>query len=37
MFKRKLVGQLSRRVKEKRHFIQIVIGPRQTGKTTAVT
>ena len=37
MFKRKLVSQLSQRIKEKRHFIQIVIGPRQTGKTTAVT
>jgi predicted AAA+ superfamily ATPase len=36
MFKRKLVNQLLQRVKEKRHFIQIVIGPRQTGKTTAV-
>ena len=37
MFERKLVSQLSQRTKEKRHFIQIVIGPRQTGKTTAVS
>ncbi|MDR3257049.1 MAG: ATP-binding protein [Endomicrobium sp.] len=37
MFERKLVSQLFQRITEKRHFIQIVIGPRQTGKTTAVT
>jgi predicted AAA+ superfamily ATPase len=37
MFERKLVKQLEKRLSEKRHFIQIVIGPRQTGKTTAVT
>ena len=36
MFKRKLVDQLKRRMREKRGFMQIVIGPRQTGKTTAV-
>ena len=36
MFRRKLVEQLKKRLKEKRHFIQTVIGPRQTGKTTAV-
>ncbi|MCL2480106.1 MAG: ATP-binding protein [Spirochaetaceae bacterium] len=36
MFKRKLVDQLIKRMREKRNFIQIVIGPRQTGKTTAV-
>ena len=36
MFKRKLVTQLSERLAEPRRFIQIVAGPRQTGKTTAV-
>jgi predicted AAA+ superfamily ATPase len=37
MFQRKLVTQLIDRLNEPRRFIQIVIGPRQTGKTTAVT
>jgi uncharacterized protein len=37
MFKRKLVSQLTERLTEPRRFIQIVVGPRQTGKTTAVT
>ena len=37
MFKRKLVSQLIDRLNEPRRFIQIVVGPRQTGKTTAVT
>ena len=36
MYKRKLVDQLKTRMKEKRLFMQIVMGPRQTGKTTAV-
>jgi predicted AAA+ superfamily ATPase len=36
MFKRKLATQLAERLKEPRRFIQIVAGPRQTGKTTAV-
>jgi predicted AAA+ superfamily ATPase len=36
MFKRKLVSQLIERLEEPRSFIQIVVGPRQTGKTTAV-
>ena len=36
MFKRKLVSQLIERMQEPRRFIQIVVGPRQTGKTTAV-
>ena len=36
MFIRKLVPQLVERMSEPRHFIQIVVGPRQTGKTTAV-
>jgi predicted AAA+ superfamily ATPase len=37
MFQRKLVAQLIDRLNEPRRFIQIVTGPRQTGKTTAVT
>ncbi|MDR2715383.1 MAG: AAA family ATPase, partial [Coriobacteriaceae bacterium] len=36
-FQRKLVSQLVQRLREPRKFIQIVVGPRQTGKTTAVT
>jgi len=36
MFTRVLVSQLAKRLKEPRKFIQIVVGPRQTGKTTAV-
>jgi len=36
MFKRKLVSQLSQRLIEPRRFIQLIVGPRQTGKTTAV-
>jgi len=36
MFIRKLVPQLVERMSEPRNFIQIVVGPRQTGKTTAV-
>ncbi|MDR1928301.1 MAG: ATP-binding protein [Oscillospiraceae bacterium] len=36
MFTRKLVQQLIERLCEPRGFIQIVVGPRQTGKTTAV-
>ena len=36
MFKRNLVLQLQKRMLEKRRFMQVVIGPRQTGKTTAV-
>jgi len=36
MFKRILVSQLVNRLNEQRRFIQIVVGPRQTGKTTAV-
>ncbi|HAX97129.1 MAG TPA: hypothetical protein DCY35_11530 [Prolixibacteraceae bacterium] len=36
MFNRKLVTQLADRLKEPRQFIQIVVGTRQTGKTTAV-
>ena len=36
MYRRKLVEQLIGRLQEKRRFIQVVVGPRQTGKTTAV-
>jgi predicted AAA+ superfamily ATPase len=36
MFTRKLVEQLTTRLQEQRRFIQIVVGARQTGKTTAV-
>jgi predicted AAA+ superfamily ATPase len=37
MYERKLVSQLTERLNEPRRFIQIIAGPRQTGKTTAVT
>ncbi|MDR2487808.1 MAG: DUF4143 domain-containing protein [Clostridiales Family XIII bacterium] len=36
MFTRALVPQLVQRLREPRQFIQIVVGARQTGKTTAV-
>ena len=36
-FERAIVGEIRKRIAEQRRFIQIVIGPRQTGKTTAVT
>lgn len=36
MFTRNLASQLAQRMSEPRRFIQIVVGPRQTGKTTAV-
>jgi predicted AAA+ superfamily ATPase len=36
MFTRHLVSQLTERLNEPRRFIQIVAGPRQMGKTTAV-
>lgn len=36
MFEQELVGQLENRLGEQRRFIQIVTGPRQTGKTTAI-
>jgi len=36
MYVRKLVSLLVERMSEPRKFIQIVVGPRQTGKTTAV-
>lgn len=36
VFKREIVGRLSARLAEPRRFIQVVNGPRQAGKTTAV-
>ena len=35
-FQRDLVAELSKRLREPRRFIQVVQGPRQVGKTTAV-
>lgn len=37
MFERDFVATLVDRLKEPRRFMQIVVGPRQTGKSTAVT
>jgi len=37
MFKRMLVKQLKDRMKENRRFMQVIAGPRQTGKTTAIS
>lgn len=37
MYERSIVTTLKERLVEPRRFIQIVIGPRQTGKSTAVT
>jgi len=36
LFRRRLVEQICERLAEPRRFIQIISGPRQTGKTTAV-
>ena len=36
-YKRKIVNVIISRINERRRFIQIVVGPRQTGKTTAVS
>jgi predicted AAA+ superfamily ATPase len=36
MYARTLVTQLKNRMGEKRRFMQIITGPRQSGKTTAV-
>lgn len=36
MYKRSLTKIIAERLKEKRRFMQVVIGPRQVGKTTAV-
>lgn len=37
MFQRALVSKLENRLKESRKFIQIVVDPRQTGKTIIIT
>ena len=37
MYERQLVSQLTKRLSEPRRFLQVVTGPRQTGKTTALT
>lgn len=36
MYRRKLVDTLVKRIHEPRRFIQMLIGPRQTGKSTAI-
>lgn len=36
VFKRDIVNVLMQRLQEPRRFIQVIVGPRQTGKTTAV-
>lgn len=35
-YKREVSKTVAKRLKEKRHFLQVVIGPRQVGKTTAI-
>ncbi len=37
MYERQLVSQLTKRLSEPRRFLQVITGPRQTGKTTALT
>lgn len=37
MFERHQIQILEKRIKEKRRFIQVIMGPRQIGKTTMVT
>ncbi|MEG1831046.1 MAG: AAA family ATPase [Raoultibacter sp.] len=37
MFERHLVAELAERLQEERDFIQILVGPRQTGKSTAIS
>ncbi len=37
MFERSYLKELKARVKEPRRFIQVVVGPRQVGKTTMIT
>ncbi|MFH1798283.1 MAG: ATP-binding protein [Candidatus Omnitrophota bacterium] len=36
IFKRDVTNVVGERLREKRHFIQVVTGPRQVGKTTAI-
>ena len=35
-FKRDAAGTIEKRLREKRHFMQVITGPRQVGKTTAI-
>ncbi|MBU1147396.1 MAG: ATP-binding protein [Candidatus Omnitrophica bacterium] len=35
-YKRDTTSTITQRLKEKRHFIQVITGPRQVGKTTAI-
>ena len=35
-YQREVSGTVAKRLKEKRHFLQVIIGPRQVGKTTAI-
>lgn len=37
MYERQLVSRLTKRLSEPRRFLQVITGPRQTGKTTALT
>lgn len=36
MFKRDITRIIAARLQEKRHFVQVLMGPRQVGKTTAI-
>ena len=36
MYKRAMVEIVKKRLREKRRFIQVILGPRQVGKTTAI-
>lgn len=36
LYKRRLTEIIARRLREKRRFIQVIMGPRQVGKTTAI-
>ena len=36
MYKRDLVNIIRKRLQEPRHFVQVITGPRQVGKTTAI-
>src|ERR1022692_1702378 len=37
MFERSVLQQFIKRIKEPRRFMQVVMGPRQVGKTTMIT
>lgn len=36
MYERQIINDLTKRMNEPRRFIQVVMGPRQVGKTTMV-